>query len=157
MKNSDEISLRSATNQDCERIQNLVFNVLAEYGLEPDKDGTDKDISDIETHYLNRGGIFELLEDESGNLLGTVGLFPMDAETVELRKMYFAKELRGKGFGKKMLERMIEKARELGFKKIYLETAKILQEAVHLYEKYGFKETSEKHTPRCDQAYFLKL
>jgi len=157
MKGSGEIFVRPATNRDCERVQNLVFGVLKEYGLELDKNGTDKDIADIETHYLKRGGIFELLEDENGNLLGTIGLYPMDAETIELRKMYFAKELRGKGYGKKMLERMIEKARELGFKKIYLETAKVLREAVYLYEKFGFKPTDEKHTPRCDQAYFLEL
>jgi putative acetyltransferase len=157
MKISGEISVRSATNRDCERIQSLVFGVLSEYDLEPDKNGTDKDIADIEAHYLNRGGVFEIIEDENGNLLGTIGLYPLDAETVELRKMYFARKLRGRGFGKMMLERMIQKARELGFKKIYLETARVLREAVHLYEKYGFEPTDEKHTPRCDQAYFLKL
>ena len=157
MKISDEISVRPANNQDCEKIQNLVFGVLAEYGLEPDKDGTDRDIIDIEVHYTERGGVFELLEDEQGNLLGTIGLYPIDRETIELRKMYFAKELRGRGLGKKMLERMIETSRELGYKKIYLETAQVLREAVHLYEKYGFEPTDEKHTPRCDQAYFLEL
>lgn len=157
MKISSEIFVRPATNRDCEKVENLVFGILAEYGLKLDKGGTDNDISDIETHYLRRGGVFELLEDARGNLLGTIGLYPIDTETVELRKMYFAAKIRGKGFGKKMLERMIERARELGFKKIYLETAQVLREAVHLYEKYGFEPTDEKHTPRCDRAYFLEL
>ena len=154
---SFEITIRSATNADCERVQNLVFGVLQEYGLEPDLDGTDRDIADLEANYLNRGGIFELIEDADGNLLGTVGLYPMSAETVELRKMYFSKQLRGRGIGQKTLRRMIEISREKGFRKIYLETARILKEAVHLYEKFGFQPTAEKHTPRCDQAYFLNL
>jgi N-acetylglutamate synthase-like GNAT family acetyltransferase len=157
MNENTEIIIRSATNADCERVQNLVFGVLSEYGLEPDLNGTDKDIADIEAHYITRGGIFELIENESGELLGTCGLYPMNDETVELRKMYFAKLLRGQGFGKKTLQRMIEKARELGYRKIYLETAVILKEAVHLYEKFGFQPTDEKHTPRCDAAYFLDL
>jgi putative acetyltransferase len=152
-----EISIRSATNADCERVKTLVFAVLREYGLEPSPTATDNDLNDLEANYLNRGGIFELLEAASGTLLGTVGLYPIDAETVELRKMYFAKELRGQGFGKKTLSRMIEKSRKLGFKKIYLETASVLKEAVHLYEKFGFQPTAEKHTPRCDAAYFLEL
>jgi putative acetyltransferase len=154
---SFEITIRSATNADCERVQNLVFGVLQEYGLEPDLDGTDRDIADLEANYLNRGGIFDLIEDADGNLLGTVGLYPMSAKTVELRKMYFSKQLRGRGIGQKTLRRMIEISREKGFRKIYLETARVLKEAVHLYEKFGFQPTAEKHTPRCDQAYFLNL
>ena len=158
MNDNSEISIRSATNADCENIKKLVFGVLHEFGLTPEPDGTDADLNDIETEYIKRGGLFEILEDADGNLLGTVGLFPIDNETIELRKMYFSKTLRGRGFGKKILERMIEKSKELKFKRIYLETASILKEAVGLYEKYGFKPTLEGiHSERCDAAYFLNL
>jgi putative acetyltransferase len=157
MQTDSEISIREATNADCERVQKLVFGVLREYALEPDLAETDKDIADIEASYARRGGVFEILEDADGNLLGTAALYPINSETVELRKMYFDKSLRGRGFGKVMLRRMIEKARAHGYKKIYLETAKVLREAVALYEKFGFQPTDEKHTPRCDAAYFLEL
>lgn len=152
-----EINIRPATNADCERVQKLVFGILREYDLEPDFEGTDRDIADIEAHYTNRGGVFEIIEDAQGNLLGTCGLYPMSDETIELRKMYFDKTLRGRGVGKQMLQRMIETAREKGYKKIYLETAKVLKEAVGLYEKFGFQPTDEKHTPRSDAAYFLVI
>lgn len=157
MNETAEIVVRSATNADCGRVQALVFGILREYGLAPDLDGTDRDIADIEAHYTKRGGTFEIIEDREGNLLGTCGLYPMTEDTVELRKMYFAKELRGRGIGTKTLERMIETARAKGFRKIYLETASVLKEAVHLYEKFGFEPSDEKHTPRCDAAYYLDL
>ena len=158
MKKDLKIFVRQATNDDCENIQKLVFGVLREYGLTPEPNGTDADISDIETNYINSGGLFEVLETADGELLGTVGLFPVDARTAELRKMYFDKSLRGRGFGKKTLERMIESAREMKFTRIYLETANVLKEAVGLYEKYGFEPTTEgMHTARCDAAYFLNL
>lgn len=158
MFDENEINIRSATNADCERIQNLVFGVLREYGLKPETEGTDADLSDIETNYFKSGGLFEILENADGKLLGTIGLFPINEETIELRKMYFDASLRGRGFGKKMLERMIETARRKGYKKIYLETASILKEAIGLYEKYGFKPTREgMHSKRCDAAYFLEL
>src|SRR5215217_6074172 len=124
-----QIVIQTRTNEDSAKIQNLVCSVLEEYGLKADPSTTDSDLNDIEENYINRGGIFEILEDARGNLLGTVGLYPIDAETVELRKMYFAKDFRGKGFGKKTLERMIERAKALGFKKVYLETAGVLKEA----------------------------
>ena len=152
-----EINYRIASNADVETIKALVFSILCEYGLTPDPDETDADISDVENNYIKRGGIFEVLVAKNDVILGTVGLYPMNAETVELRKMYFAKELRGQGFGKQTLQRMIEKSRELGFKKIYLQTASPLVEAIGLYKKFGFAPTGEMHAPRCDQAYFLNL
>ncbi len=157
MQENSEIFIREATNADCERVQSLVFGVLCEYGLAPDLEGTDRDIADIEAHYTKRGGLFELFEDERGRLLGTCGLYPLDARTVELRKMYFDKSLRGRGFGRKTLARLIGEARRRGFGRIYLETASVLEAAVALYEKFGFRPTAEKHTPRCDQAYFLEI
>lgn len=152
-----EITVRRASNADSETIKTLIFGVLREYGLEPDPHGTDADLADIEANYLKRGGLFEILEDENGKLLGTVGLYPLDAETVELRKMYFAPHLRGKGWGKKVLQNVIERARESGFKRIYLETNSVLKEAVGLYQKFGFESTAEKHSPRCDQAFILVI
>ena len=158
MQQTGEISTRSATNKDCENVRNLVFGILREYDLTPEPDGTDADLNDLENNYFERGGLFEVLEDAGGNLLGTIGLFPIDAETVELRKMYFSKELRGRGYGKRTLERMIEKSRELGFKRIYLETASVLKEAIRLYERFGFQPTgSGIHSERCDTAYFLEI
>ena len=152
-----DIPRRRATNADCEAIQALVFGVLAEFGLALDFDGTDRDITDIETHYLDRGGVFEVIENDEGTIVGTVGLYPLDERTVELRKMYFAPEIRGRGLGKKLLQEMIEKARNLGYLRIYLETASVLKQAVHLYEKAGFTPVIDKHTPRCDQAFVLEL
>ena len=158
MNDGFEIFIRSAANKDCASVRKLVFGILREYDLTVETDGTDADIADIEANYLQRGGVFEVVEDAQGNLLGTIGLYPLDAETIELRKMYFDRNLRGRGVGKLMLERMIEKARALGFKRIYLETASILKEAVGLYEKYGFAPTKEGiHSARCDAAYFLEL
>lgn len=157
MKVSEEIFVRSATNADCRRVEELIFGVLREYGLRPAPDGIDRDLRDIEGHYINRGGVFEIIENARGELLGTVGLYPIDKETIELRKMYFAKNFRGRGYGKKILKKMIARARELGFKRIYLETASVLQEAIGLYEKFGFEPVEDQHTPRCDRAYHLRI
>lgn len=153
----DKISVHSATNGDCEDIRNLVFAILREYGLESAPEGIDKDLDDIEANYINRGGVFEILENSDGELVGTVGLYPLDEKRIELRKMYFVKEIRGQGLGKKILKRMIETAKEKGFDKIVLETASVLNEAIGLYKKFGFIETKGKHAPRCDQAFYLDL
>jgi GNAT superfamily N-acetyltransferase len=152
-----DLKQRPAANADCPEVQALVFGILADFGLSPDLDGTDSDISDIETNYLHRGGVFEVIENNEGRIVGTIGLYPLDESTIELRKMYFAPEVRGQGLGQKLLRAMIEKARNLGYLRVYLETASVLKQAIHIYEKAGFARVVEKHTPRCDQAYVLEL
>lgn len=152
------VRVRPATNADRERVKALVFGVLVEFDLRPDPEGTDADLGDIEAGYFRRGGLFELLEDEQGNLLGTVGLYPLDSQTCELRKMYFAPQLRGRGLGRELLARTVEHARRLGFTKITLETASVLESANRLYTKFGFRPIEHEHiSPRCDRTYYLNL
>jgi putative acetyltransferase len=153
-----EIAIRAAANEDTARVKALVFGVLAEYGWQPGQRSTDSDLDDIEGNYLRPGGLFELIEDKQGNLLGTVGLYPLDRQVCELRKMYFISGVRGRGLGRRVLERMIESARRLGFKRIELETASVLKAAAHLYVSYGFKPMERDGlAPRCDQAFYLDL
>lgn len=152
------VVFRSATNGDAARIQELIFGVLREYGLEPDPDGADADLGDIEAQYLAPGGSFECIEDAHGALLGTVGLFRLDATHCELRKMYFIPAARGKGLGKRTLERTLRHAKRLGFRKVSLETAGALKEAIRLYQKFGFRRSAAAPcVSRCDQAYELDL
>jgi len=156
--NLSHLKIRSATNDDCRRVTELVFGVLAEFGLESDPDTTDADLQDIEANYLKRGGLFEVIEDASANLIGSFGLYPVNKTTCELRKMYFIPSARGFGLGKYVLQLAITRAKELGFKEIVLETSSKLIAANHLYQQFGFKPSEPVHlASRADQAYKLDL
>ena len=150
--------LRLADNRDCEDIIRLVFDVLKEYDLKPDPASTDADLKDIESSYFEQGGTFLVLEEEDGSIVGAYGLYPMERHTCELRKMYLHKAHRGQGLGKLLLEDALSRARQLGFRKMVLETASVLKEAIALYKSYGFVEYQPDHlSDRCDQAYRLEL
>jgi len=151
-------SFRPATNDDRLTIEGLVFGVLAEYGLSPDPSGTDSDLHDIQAAYITSGGSFDLLMDDSGSVVGSVGVFPVSSSTCELRKMYLLRSARGHGLGRRLLEHALARATESGFTRVVLETAAVLREAVTLYERYGFRPYTADHlAPRCDTAYFLSL
>lgn len=150
--------IRSATNEDREVITDLIFTILKEYKLKTDPESTDSDLNDIEASYNNRNGIFDLLLNAEGKIIATVGLYNIDSNTCELRKMYLLKSERGKGYGKMLLNHALAKAQELGYKKVILETASVLKEAIALYEKNGFTRYYPEHlSGRCDQAYFLEF
>ena len=158
MRNLESITIRQASNRDCAAILNLVAKVLAEYQLPFDPNCKDADLKDIETMYIRAGGMFEVIEDKSGRLLGTYGLFPLNDNTCELRKMYFLPEIRGLGLGKEVLERAVNHARRLGFGLIELETISVLERAIRLYTHFGFVATKMDHpNARVDQKYLLKL
>jgi GNAT superfamily N-acetyltransferase len=153
-----EVILRSATNADAPAVRELVFAVLREFGLRPDPAHTDADLADLDKSYLSRGGRFDLLVRPHGQLLGTVGLYPIDGQTVELRKMYLRRDARGQGHGRRLLEHALSHARAMGFKRMTLETASVLKDAIAMYQRYGFRPYNADHcSPRCDQTYVLDL
>jgi GNAT superfamily N-acetyltransferase len=150
--------IRKASNADREDIEELVFGVLAEYGLKSDPGKTDADLSDIQGEYLDRGGTFDVLVGGDGEIVGSVGLHRLNTTTCEIRKMYLAPELRGQGQGRRLLIHALSKAKALGYSRIELETASVLKEAIALYERYGFCRFDRGHlSSRCDAAYYLEL
>jgi putative acetyltransferase len=156
--NRPDTVIREATNDDCERVINLVSSVLDEFQLPFEPDSKDADLADIEKMYIQAGGWFEVIEDQSGRLLGCYGLFPLNDISCELRKMYFLREIRGLGLGREVLNRAVGHAQRLGFKTIVLETTSILERAIHLYKKFGFVATTMDHpNARVDQRFMLEL
>jgi len=151
------LRFRPATNADGPAVQRLVFGILAEYGLKPDSGCTDADLRAIEVHYA--GGCFDVLVDDTGKIVGSVGLHRESEHECELRKMYLASQARGHGWGKRLLEHALERARTLGFQRVRLETASVLRDAIALYERNGFRKYTPDHpvAARCDATYFLEL
>ena len=151
------MNLRKAANQDASAIQKVVFDVLVEYGLSPDPTGADKDLAAVEAYYHQKKGYFGVVETETG-VVATTGIMRINEATCELRKMYILRDYRGKGLGQYLLEFSINKAKELGYQRMILETASPLKEAIALYKKFGFQAyTPENLIFRCDQAFELQL
>ena len=147
------MKIREATNADAKAVKDLVFGVLASYGLKPDPSNTDRDLDDLEAHYHQNGGYFAVLEAD-GVVIGSYGIYRFSAGECELRKMYLRPEFRGRGLGKLLLEHALKRAEDLGFEVVCLETASVLKEAIALYLKYGFVPYRAEHlASRCDQAY----
>jgi putative acetyltransferase len=151
--------LRPAAQSDGPQVMALVFGVLREHGLEPDPEGTDADLMDLESRYHGAGGSFDVVEEAAtGRLIGSVGLLPCGGGTVELRKMYLEAGYRGLGIGRWLLDQALIRARELGFKRVTLETASELARAVELYQRAGFRRCEAGHlAARCDQRMELWL
>ncbi|MEM1002226.1 MAG: GNAT family N-acetyltransferase [Bacteroidota bacterium] len=109
----------------------------------------DKEVlSKPETYIINKGGqIFFVIQNEQ--VLGTVALMPTnDSGILELTKMAVLPKARGQKIGQKLLQYCIDFGQSNNYKALMLYSSTILENAIHLYRKYGFKELElEKDNP----------
>ncbi|ADV84339.1 GNAT family N-acetyltransferase [Terriglobus saanensis] len=80
-----------------------------------------------------------LLAEADGAVVGCCALVAMGPDEYEVAKMSVAEDLRGAGIGRKVLQGIIDLARRIGAKRLYLESSSKLKNAVHLYEALGFQ------------------
>lgn len=96
------------------------------------------------------GAILMALYD--GEAVGTVALIPMESGSYELAKMAVDEHARGKGIGWRLGRALLDRARELGATRVYLESNTILEPAINLYRKLGFRPVEGGASPydRCN-------
>ena len=108
-----------------------------------------------------RSTYFVVGEETIQGIGGIAPLVGGASSVCELKKMYFLPELRGKGIGKKMLLMLIEEAKRLQFKTMYLETVTRMTAANGLYRSVGFQPLTSAmgytgHSG-CDYYYSIDL
>ena len=79
---------------------------------------------------------------QEGRLVGGCGLAEIDVfeNCAELQKLYLDDSVKGHGLGYRLISMVEERARELGYRQIYLETHTNLQAAIHEYERSGYEQ-----------------
>jgi len=95
---------------------------------------------------LDKGG-YIFLAREGDRIIGTAGIAHEGDSVYELVKMTVTPEFRGKGISKMLIERCLDKAREVKAKKIFLYSNSQLQTAIALYKKYGFVHVDASNSP----------
>ena len=93
------------------------------------------------------GEILVALYDEEP--VGVCALINMDDPVYdyELAKMAVSPKAQGKNIGWLLGQAIIEKAKSLGAKRLYLESNTALKPAINLYYKLGFKKIAGRATP----------
>lgn len=149
-----DFSIRDWQGGDRIPAAGVIQQVLAEYGLDWQPEGADRDVVEVEKFYQQAGGKFWVVLQDM-EIVGTAAYYPISRGTqaVEIRKMYLLPKVRGQGLGKYLLGQLEIAIAEAGWQQIYLETATALKEAVRLYESCGYQATTGVETARCDRIY----
>ena len=135
-------AIRPIEPRDDARMAEIIRTVMPEFGA----CGSGFAISDPEVDWLSRAydvprAAYFVVEVD-GAVVGGGGVAQLeggDPDTCELRKMYFLPEARGLGAGAAVMELCLDRAREAGFRRCYLETLTGMDAAMRLYERSGFR------------------
>lgn len=105
------------------------------------------------------GAIFLAFVDEQ--LAGCVALRPLTdcdyANACEMKHLYVRPAFRGFGFGRHLLENLLEYARSTGYSAVLLDTIDEKGTARELYQSFGFEEIPPYYYSPLIGAHYLKV
>ncbi|MCE5188733.1 MAG: GNAT family N-acetyltransferase [Eubacteriales bacterium] len=134
MKNTDEkptITRCEGTDSTFQALTvELDEDLQARYGAQMDFFGRYNHASDV------KNAVYACVDDAPAGC----GCFkPFSDGTVEMKRVFVRKELRGRGIARAVMRALEAWARELGYQSAVLETGILQPEAIRLYEAAGYK------------------
>lgn len=84
-------------------------------------------------------GTFLVALDAKGRAIGCIGVRHHEEQVGEIKRMYVRPEHRRRGYARALLVAAEDRARELGYTALVLETGEPQPEAMALYEDHGYR------------------
>jgi ribosomal protein S18 acetylase RimI-like enzyme len=82
-----------------------------------------------------------LLAEYDRQLAACVALHKLEDSICEMKRLYLRPKFRGQGLGRVLADRIIAEARQIGYRRIRLDTVEpVMKDAVAMYRKIGFRE-----------------
>ena len=117
----------------------------------------DKELANLPGDYAPPEGRLLLAEFE-GQLVGCVALHKLEPGICEMKRLYLRPQFRGKGLGHILADRIVAEARQIGYKRIRLDTVEpVMKDAVGMYRKLGFKEIAPYRTNPMAGTLYMEL
>ncbi|SDR67274.1 Ribosomal protein S18 acetylase RimI [Christiangramia echinicola] len=128
-----------------EEFKNMNIHWLEEFfWVEPHDEEV---LGDPKKHIIDPGGMIFFVK-EIDEIIGCVALMKIENNIFELTKMAVKPKHRGKKIGQQLMQHTLDFARNEGWDRLIIYSNRKLENAIHLYRKYGFIEIPiEKNNP----------
>lgn len=117
----------------------------------------DKELTDLPGDYAPPEGRL-LLAEYQDQTAGCVALHRLEDGICEMKRLYLRSQFRGKGFGRILADRIISEARQIGYRRMRLDTVEpVMKDAVAMYRKIGFREIAPYCSNPIAGALYMEL
>lgn len=142
--NSPEITLRPVRAEDVPGVIALVDTVYREYGDRICLDDADRDLLTIHEHYHQQGGDCVVLS-VGARVVGLHAVVPLEGKAgiCTFRRLYLDKSLRGFGWGERLMQWAVDRAIEMGFRRVEFWSDTRFTRAHRFFGRLGFRQTGE--------------
>lgn len=152
-----EIDIRPAVfPDDGSTIEGLFREYAASLGMDLAFQQFSEELASLPGKYAPPSGRL-LLAYVGEKPAGCVALRPLKDGACEMKRLYVRPDLRGKGLGRRLVQQLLDGARQAGYSRIYLDTLPSMREAIALYESFGFRDTEPYCRNPAPGARFLAL
>lgn len=139
-----------------------VARLMRAYGASLDVDLSYQDfeaeLAELPGKYAAPHGALLLARDCEGTPIGCVALRPCDAEgQCEMKRLFLTPNARGTGLGRRLVEAVIQEARRIGYREVYLDTLPSMHAARSLYRELGFEACAPYYETPVAGTAFLRL
>jgi len=147
--------LRRFREEDREAVWQLHNLALEQVGAHAGNGPWDDDLKAISVTYLERGGEF-VVGVEGSRIMAMGALLPREPGRAEIKRMRVHPGVHRRGFGRRVLHHLEERAVQLGCQTLVLDTTVEQQAAQALYLGEGYKETGRREAERFALIFFEK-
>lgn len=138
-----------------------VRRLLTEYGpslaVDLEYQGFAEELRSLPGRYAAPRGAL-LLARHGRRAVGCVALRPMNVATdCEMKRLYVRASHRGQGLGRRLAERIVATARQLGYRRMVLDSLPTMTAAMSLYRSLGFQDTRPYTESPVPGTVFLEL
>lgn len=148
--------VRAETAADYERTRALFEDYAASLDFDLDFQGFREELARFPGEYAPPTGSILLARDETG-VGGCVALRALDDRMCEMKRLYVAPSLRGRGAGRALTEAVIAEGRRMGYERMRLDTVPSMEAARALYRSLGFVQIAPYRPNPIAGAEFLEL
>ncbi|HEX4734173.1 MAG TPA: GNAT family N-acetyltransferase [Thermoleophilaceae bacterium] len=132
--------------------------LLQAYAVEMEERFAGREPCRVETiarEYAHPDGSFLVVYDD-GRAVACAGVRRLPDGSGEVKRMYVVPEARGRGVGRRLLDRLEDEARVLGYTRLRLDTGAQLTEAQELYRSAGYREIGDYNGNSAASHWFEK-
>lgn len=149
------LEVRRFEDGDAEAVRELHDVALAAAGAHLGRGPWDEDLGAISAVYIDDGGEF-LVGRYEGRIVAIGAVRHVTDRVAELKRMRVHPAFQRRGFGRLLLGHLEDRARELGFRKLRLDTTVVQTAAQQLYESAGYRQVGRGQLAGVEVVYFEK-